>query len=608
MDQIQKNKFLSTAREHAGGIIKKIYDSRVALQDSIYRMMRDARSLSRADQISTEGVAVQLTMRTQELEVLEKSPYFVKCEIQSKEYGKRTYYFSKFHFSDEHIYSWVAPAAMLRFENPGNVSYNVHEKTHHCELLRKDNFMIVEGEITFFSTESINQPRELIYQKDFTTRKQGFILPEIVEQMEKAQDQVIRADHKGPFVISGPAGSGKTTLALHRIAYLTLSPDTARLFPSSHIVVFVQDSGSKEYFSKLLPELGIRDVTITTFAQWAVDICALPTMQVIRRYGTSEEQKDFYEYEKIQALRNTIPQYAVSPYKVLEAVYKESLSKSSYKLFEQQKKEHVLDHIDLTLLLQAHADYFKGISLQQEYYVQQKNGVVKKKIGRLPVTHPLMLIDEFQNYLPEQLELFKKCLSAKWQGLLYVGDSAQQIYIGTIQNIGQSEGQLLPERSVILQKVYRNTKKILSYIQSLGYTVVIPENMKEGVGVSEIHCKTPLEEIVALKAFRKNNQNVTIGVLALQEEYLKPFKTEFENDTKMYMKTMYECQGLEFDIVCIVGVNPNLFTYTMLEGQEEFIKEWKKIKKDLLYVALTRAMDELHIFGSCSLKEVLHVL
>ncbi len=608
MDQIQKDTLLSAAREHVGGIIKKIYDSRVALQDSVYRMMRDARSLSRADQISAEGVAVQLTMRTQELEVLEKSPYFVKCEIQSKEYGERIYYFSKFHFSDEHIYSWVAPAAMLRFENPGAVSYSANEKTHHCQLLRKDNFMIVEGEITFFSTESVDHPRELIYQKDFTTRKQGFILPEIVEQMEKAQDQVIRADHKGAFVISGPAGSGKTTLALHRIAYLTLSPDTARLFPSSHIVVFVQDSGSKEYFSKLLPELGIRDVEITTFAQWALSILNIPSHQAVRRYGTSEEQKDFYEYEKIKALRNTTPQYVPAPYKILEAVYRNSLSKDLYKLFEQQKKEHVLDHIDLTILLQAHADYFKGISLHQEYYVQQKNGVVKKKIGRLPVTHPLILIDEFQNYLPEQLELFKKCLTAKWQGLLYVGDSAQQIYVGTIQNIGQSEEQFLPERSVILQKVYRNTKKILSYIKDLGYDVITPEHMKEGYDVSELICKTPLEEITALHAIRKNNQNANIGVLALQEEYLKPFKTEFENGTKMYMKTMYEAQGLEFDIVCIVGVNQTMFTYTMGEGQEEFIKEWKKIKKDLLYVALTRAMDELHIFGTCSLKEALSVL
>ena len=46
------------------------------------------------------------------------------------------------------------------------------------------------------------------------------------EQMEKAQDQVIRAHHAGPLVISGPAGSGKTTLALHRVAFLTQSPET----------------------------------------------------------------------------------------------------------------------------------------------------------------------------------------------------------------------------------------------------------------------------------------------------------------------------------------------------------------------------------------------
>src|SRR3989339_586829 len=46
----------------------------------------------------------------------------------------------------------------------------------------------------------------------FTRQKSEFALPEIIAQIEKAQDQVIRAEHVGPLAISGPAGSGKTTL------------------------------------------------------------------------------------------------------------------------------------------------------------------------------------------------------------------------------------------------------------------------------------------------------------------------------------------------------------------------------------------------------------
>lgn len=66
--------------------------------------------------------------------------------------------------------------------------------------------------------------------------------------MEKAQDQVIRASHKGSLVIGGPAGSGKTTLALHRVAYLTQAPETSEFYPTKSIIVFVQDTGTKITF------------------------------------------------------------------------------------------------------------------------------------------------------------------------------------------------------------------------------------------------------------------------------------------------------------------------------------------------------------------------
>ncbi|HNW09616.1 MAG TPA: hypothetical protein PKM52_03475, partial [bacterium] len=109
----------------------------------------------------------------------------------------------------------------------------------------------------------------MIYQEYFSTRKTSFILPEIVAQMEKAQDQVVRAEYGGKLAITGPAGSGKTTLALHRAAYLLQSPETVDKLDANQIIVFVQDDSTRDYFSHLLPELGINDVEITTMASWA---------------------------------------------------------------------------------------------------------------------------------------------------------------------------------------------------------------------------------------------------------------------------------------------------------------------------------------------------
>jgi superfamily I DNA/RNA helicase len=69
---------------------------------------------------------------------------------------------------------------------------------------------------------------------------------------------------------------------------------------------------------------------------------------------------------------------------------------------------------------------------------------------------------------------------------------------------------------------------------------------------------------------------------------------------------MLESQGVEFDLVFIVGINKNSFEVTQyIDVSKEHIEERKRMQKDLLYVALTRAITELHILGSVKLKDIL---
>ena len=274
---INKEEILSKSNEHLDHVRASLGAELVELEKSLKKSQARFSSLSYADQMVESIVMANGKKRIEEFGQLSGSPYFVRCDIlfQNDE-QEASIYFAKFGFDAESIYSWVAPASVMRFEKPGEVSYRRPDgMVQKARLLRKDQFMIVDGKIKFLSSESIDMPRELIYEEYFSSRKSGFMLPEIVSQMEKAQDQVIRANHVGPFLISGPAGSGKTTLALHRVAYLVQSPDLSKLYPSKSIAVFVQDNGTKEYFSQLLPELGIDDVSITTFSEWAFQILEL---------------------------------------------------------------------------------------------------------------------------------------------------------------------------------------------------------------------------------------------------------------------------------------------------------------------------------------------
>ncbi|MEI8174884.1 MAG: AAA family ATPase [bacterium] len=595
-----KQKLLKQAKSHIDFAIYKIQEKLEVVKVLANQSLKGFGKLPPEDQAVFMSLRGSAHKRIVELTHLKGSPYFMKCEITDEAGKDKNYFFAKHEFSEESIYSWIAPVSAIRFENPGKASYKLpNGAIRTVTINQKETYMIVDGKILLFALETKDKPRELIYQEHFTKQKSEFILPEIVAQMEKTQDQVIRASHKGGLVISGPAGSGKTTLALHRVAYLTQVPDTALLYPSNSIMVMVQDNGTKDYFSTLLPSLGINDVKITTFSQWAFKVLGFEGYSYIERYGENEEEKDLYEYQKLKALREaSLVGWNKNIYTILSSQYFKYFSHNNLKLFEKQKKESKLDRFDLVILLKSYFGKYKKFEIHREYFTSIKGKVVRK-IERTAVLYSLMVIDEFQNYLPEQLQILKSCLNEKTQSMVYVGDMAQQVKLGTIRN-WQDVNEIIPsERNIKLNKVYRNTRNILSFIKNLGYEVELPDGLKEGPVVLETIAKTTEEEIEHIRGVILKYKNGSIGILAKEESYLANFKKEFAEARNIHVLTMLEAQGVEFDLVCLVGIKKESFSLVhYADTSSEHIEERKRMQKDLLYVALTRAITELHILGS----------
>lgn len=604
---INKETILSQAREHVASICMSIKNSLSETKKSLKISQEKFASLSYGDQLVESGIIDFNQKRIGELQHLAGSPYFVRCDVLFNiDEKETTVYFAKFNFNQQSIYSWVTPASVMRFESPGEVSYKRPDGSlQKIQLLRKDQFMIVGGKIKFLSTEAIGAPRELVYEEYFSTQKSGFILPEIVAQMEKAQDQVIRAHHIGPFLLSGPAGSGKTTLALHRVAYLAQSPDLSHIYTSKSIIIFVQDNGTKEYFSHLLPELGINDVLITTFSQWALRILDIPGT-FTDRYGDSDSEKDEYEFQKLKALTQTARFIYTKnvAFSLLEKAYEKFFSPRQKTLFRRQMQEGSYDRIDLTFLLKIFQSSHKKLSIIKDYRVQQNNGAIKDKREVKELVYALAVVDEFQNYLPDQLKLIKSCLHEKTRSIVYVGDMAQQVRLGTIhqwEDIGET---MKPERKVVLEKVYRNTKNILQFIQKLGYAIEIPEQLKEGAPVGEYILATKQQEIEKIKKIIAQVSFGSVGILAKEAEYLAQFREAFCENKTVHAMTMNAAQGVEFDAVILVGIRENLFSVPA-HMPAKFEEEKQRINRDLLYVALTRAISELHILGREKLENII---
>ena len=556
------------------------------------------------DQSVREKLKTHFAERLEQLHHLFSNPYFFRCDVTSTSGDKKNLYFSKFPMTDQSIFSWASPAARLRFSDIGSVAYKLPDgKSWNGSLQRKDQFMIVEGRIVFMASEAEGYGRTLIHQERLAQRKAGFMLPEIVERMEKAQDDVIRASATGSFLIAGPAGSGKTTLALHRLAYLLQSPDTSERFPSRTLIVFVQDEHTKDYFSRLLPDLGIHEVEVTTFGTWAINILQLKDASFIRRPNGIDESVDTHEYHKCLALRTkfTPSKRFKDPFALLREVYATTFTTTDKQLFTQQAEKRELDRFDLTILLQESLKR-GAFTKQEEYLVQSKNYSVTRKQKTVPRTYQLMVVDEAQNYLPEQLTILRTAIDPSTKAMLYVGDLGQQVLLGTLRDWQDAQENFESGQKVQLEKVYRNTQNILRYISSLGFDVSIPKELREGSPVKEVVCQDVEDEIARIKSMAKGKTGEIIGIISPSANYLKPFAERFADQKNVHVLTIHESQGVEFDIVVLVGLTAGFFTQD--ESQPALKAERLRIKRDLIYVALTRAMDELYVFGSTELSKI----
>ena len=194
--------------------------------------------------------------RIRELLYLKKSPYFGKIKI--KEFEEEENFYIGFYGLDigeevPLIIDWRAPIASLFYQGKlGEVSYVIPSKEEIVvDLLERKQFLIKNGQIISMFNSEIDIKDEFL--KKMLSVKSLNKLKNIVQTIQANQDKIIRANKNDTIVINGVAGSGKTSIALHRIAYLLYN---YRDYFQDKVLILGPNKIFMEYISSVLPSLG----------------------------------------------------------------------------------------------------------------------------------------------------------------------------------------------------------------------------------------------------------------------------------------------------------------------------------------------------------------
>lgn len=197
---------------------------------------------------------------------IQNSPYFGKITFEDDEGNKDIYigltYLTK--DNDNVIYDWRSPISSVFYDyEHGKCSYSAPGGIIEGYLHNKRQFTIENSKIKRVFDSKLTIQDEML--QEVLTRKNNDYMKNIVNTIQAEQNAIIRNVEDKNLIVQGIAGSGKTSVALHRIAFLlykikNLTSDKVLIFAPNHIF--------SEYISNVLPELGEENTKETTFSDF----------------------------------------------------------------------------------------------------------------------------------------------------------------------------------------------------------------------------------------------------------------------------------------------------------------------------------------------------
>ncbi|WP_312095611.1 RNA polymerase recycling motor HelD [Niallia sp.] len=393
LDELEQEKRrLEYTKNYMNVVLKEAQISQGALQENVRDAISNEEALdSSLSYINYLTNSKFLQLATTELNILKRildAPYFARIDYQMKgKSQKDVYYLGKTSLFEKDtqkpiIVDWRSPIANVYYDGRlGEVAYEVNEETIEGYLSLKRQFKIEKGNLLHYQDIDLTTTDELLQQS--LAGKADQRLTEIISTIQAEQNEIIRADLNRPIIVQGAAGSGKTTIALHRISYFIYN--YARYFQPEQLMIIAPNNMFIGYIAEALPDLGVEKIRQTTYLDYVL-LCIGKKMKVIQsnkkllsfiNHGNKQEEmvKWLSRYKGSLAYKKVMDNYLIDICEEMSP--KEDFRVEKFPLYGAKKLERLFKQEYDYLPLMKRKEKIKGI-LQAD--LKRKKKIILTKL------------------------------------------------------------------------------------------------------------------------------------------------------------------------------------------------------------------------------------
>lgn len=233
------------------------------------------------------GHYVRKEETVRQLSYLKETPYFGRIDfLEAGERFAEEIYIGRYGFRNKktreyEVYDWRTPIASMFYDSGiGKAEYQCPAGIILGELTCKRQYKIENGELKYCYDTTVAVQDDVL--EEVLAENTDKVLRVIIDTITSEQNQAIRQPHALNMLVTGPAGSGKTSVGMHRLAYLLYH--NRENLRAEKIVVLSRNQIFSSYVSEILPELGEENVNDVMF-----------DALVVRGVSKEYKKRDYYE-------------------------------------------------------------------------------------------------------------------------------------------------------------------------------------------------------------------------------------------------------------------------------------------------------------------------